>query len=135
MNREALSLHVMIQKGINNNVPESVLDKCPDTDRILIENLLRLAQAELLVLNLASTIVLTEGHKTVLRCALTGPSPSVSLTSMRSLQAYSPARVAEVRTVLLEGALHIVLDVCDVATRIGTTELEIVRITKRHRKM
>jgi hypothetical protein len=87
MNREALSLHAMIQKGINNDVPESVLEKCPDADRILIENLLRLAQAELLVLNLASTIILTEGHKTVLRCALTGPSPSVSLTSMRSLQA------------------------------------------------
>jgi hypothetical protein len=134
MNRDALSLHAMIQKGINNDVPESVLEKCPDPDRILIENLLRLAQAELLVLNLASTVVLTEGHKTVLRCALTGPSPSVSLTSMRSLQAYSPARVAEVRTVLLEGTLHIVLDVCDTATRIGTTELEIIRITKRHRK-
>ncbi len=86
------------------------------------------------MLNLASTVVLTEDHKTVLRCALTGPSPSVSLTSMRSLQAYSPARVAEVRTMLLEGTLHIVLDVCDAATRIGTTELEIIRITKRHRK-
>jgi len=64
---------------------------------------------------------------------LTGPSPSVSLASMRSLQNYSPARVAEVRTMLFEGGLALVLDVCDSATRIGTTELEIVRITKRHR--
>ncbi len=133
MNRETLSLHAMIQKGINNDVPESVLQQCPDADRILIENLLRLAQAELLVLNLASTSIVTEGHKTVIRCALTGPSPIVSLSSMRSLQAYSPARVAEVRTMLFEGSLALVLDVCDSSTRIGTTELEIVRITKRHR--
>lgn len=133
MNRETLSLHAMIQKGINNDVPESVLQQCLDEDRILIENLLRLAQAELLVLNLASTSIVTEGHKTVIRCMLTGPSPSVSLASMRSLQNYSPARVAEVRTMLFEGGLALVLDVCDSATRIGTTELEIVRITKRHR--
>ena len=111
VNREHMSLHAMLQKDMHNDVPEAVLQKCADADKILVENLLRLAQTELLVLNLAS----------------------VSLSSMRALQAYSPARVGEVRTIMQEGSMLLVLDVCDSSVRMGTTELEIVRITKRHR--
>ena len=133
VNREHMSLHAMLQKDMHNDVPEAVLQKCADADKILVENLLRLAQTELLVLNLASTTIVTEGHKTIVRCALTGPTPSVSLSSMRALQAYSPARVGEVRTIMQEGSMLLVLDVCDSSVRMGTTELEIVRITKRHR--
>lgn len=133
VNREHMSLHAMLQKDMHNDVPEAVLQKCSDADKILVENLLRLAQTELLVLNLASTTIVTEGHKTIVRCALTGPTPSVSLSSMRALQAYSPARVGEVRTIMQEGSMLLVLDVCDSSVRMGTTELEIVRITKRHR--
>jgi hypothetical protein len=128
-----LSLHAMLQKDMHNDVPPAVLQQCNDTDRVLVENLLRLAQTELLVLNLASSSIVTEGTKTIVRCALTGPTPSVSLSSMRALQAYSPARVGEVRTILQDGSLVLVLEVCDASVRMGTTEFEIVRITKRHR--
>jgi hypothetical protein len=133
VNRDHMSLHAMLQKDMHNEVPDAVLQNCADADKILVENLLRLAQTELLVLNLASTTIVTEAHKIIVRCALTGPTPSVSLSSMRALQAYSPARVGEVRTILQEGNLLLVLDVCDSSVRMGTTELEIVRITKRHR--
>jgi hypothetical protein len=133
MNRDHLSLHAMLQKGMNNDIPETVLEKCPEADRLMIENLLRIAQTELVVLNLAGTTVNVEGHKTIIRCPLTGPSPSVSLSSMRSLQAYSPARVSEVKILLVDGQMNISFDVCDLCTRIGTSEFEIVRITKRHR--
>jgi hypothetical protein len=132
-NREHMSLHAMLHKDMHNEVPDAVLQKCADADKMLVENLLRLAQTELCVLNLASTTIVTESHKIIVRCAMTGPTPSVSLSSMRALQAYSPARVGEVRTILQEGIMFLVLDVCDASVRIGTTELEIVRITKRHR--
>ena len=131
--REHNSLHAMLQKDMHNEVPEAVLQRCPEADRVLLENILRLAQSELLVLNLASTSIVAESNKLIVRCALTGPAPSVSLTSLRALQAYSPARVAEVRIVLQEGTMMLVIDVCDAGVRIGTTELEIVRIVKRHR--
>lgn len=123
----------MLQKELNNDVPDTVLQQCPHEDRLLAENLLRLAQAELLVLNLASTTVTVDGNRVLLKCALTGPSPVVSLSSMRALQAYSPARVLEVRSVLSEGILYLLLEVSDSTTRITTTELEIVRITKKRR--
>lgn len=134
MQGREMCLSAMLQKGLHNDIPDAVLQNCTDpADRILIENLLRLAQAELVVVNLTSVTIVTDGNKLVVRCALTGPAPSVSLTSMRALQAYSPARVGEIRTSLVEGTLFLVLDVCNAMTRIGTTELEIVRITKRHR--
>jgi hypothetical protein len=133
--REALSLHAMLHKDMQNEVPESVLNHCAESDKVLVENLLRLAQAELSVLNLASTTIVAEGKKTVVRCALTGPTPSVSLSNMRALQAYSPARVVEVRIALQEGSMMLVFDVCDSSVRMSTTELEIVRITKRHRTL
>ena len=135
VNREPMSLHAMLNKDMHNEVPDSVLNHCIDSDKVLVENLLRLAQAELSILNLASTTIVTEGKKTVVRCALTGPTPSVSLSSMRALQAYSPARVAEVRIVLQEGSMMLVFDVGDASVRMSTTELEIVRITKRHRPL
>jgi hypothetical protein len=43
----------MLQKELKNEVPEAVLRQCPEADRILVENVLRVAQAELVVLNLA----------------------------------------------------------------------------------
>ena len=130
-----MSLHAMLHKDMHNEVPDSVRNHCIDSDKVLVENLLRLAQAELSVLNLASTTIVTEGEKPVVRCALTGPTPSVSLSTMRALQAYSPARVAEVRIVLQEGNMMLVFDVFDASVRMSTTELEIVRITKRHRPL
>ena len=51
-----MSLNSMLQKQLHNAVPEEVLRQCPEADRTLVENILRLAQAELVVLNLASTI-------------------------------------------------------------------------------
>jgi hypothetical protein len=127
------SLNSMLQKELNNEVPDAVLRQVPEADRVLVENVLRLAQAELVVINLASTTVAVESRRTVLKCALTGPTPSVSLSSMRSLQAYSPARVVEVRTTLHDGSMLLVLEISDANTRLSTAELEIVRITKRRR--
>ena len=127
------SLNSMLQKELHNEVPDAVLRQCPEGDRVLVENVLRLAQVELVVLNLASTTVALEPRKTVLKCALTGPAPSVSLSSMRSLQAYSPGRVVEVRTTLHDGNMLLVLEISDGKSRISASELEIVRITKRRR--
>jgi hypothetical protein len=133
--RDSMSLQEMLHKDMHNEVPQSALTTCAESDQVLVENLLRLAQAELCVLNLASTTIVMEGKKIVVRCALTGPTPSVSLSNMRALQNYSPARVAEVRVVMHDGSANLVLDVCDCTAKMTATELEIVRITKRHRTL
>ena len=70
-------------------MPDAVLRQCPKADRILVEIVLRFAQAEFVVLKLASTTLSVEGRKITLKTVSTGPSQSVSLTTMRNLQAYS----------------------------------------------
>lgn len=129
----SLSLNSMLQRELKNEVPDAVLQQCPEADRVLAENVLRVAQAELVVLNLASTTVCVEGRKITLKCMMTGPSPSVSLSSMRNLQAYSPARVLDLRTMLHEGHMFLLIDLSDSLTRISTTELEVVRVIKKRR--
>ena len=130
-----MSLNSMLQRQLHNEVPEEVLRQCPETDRTLVENILRLAQAELVVLNLASTIVLIEGQKIILKCTLTGPSPTLSLSSMRSLQAYSPARVLEVKAMCHDGSFLLVVEISDGTCRVSVSELEIVRICKKRSMM
>ena len=87
------------------------------------------------MLNLASTIVLIEGRKIILKCTLTGPTPTLSLSSMRSLQAYSPARVLEVKAMGHDGSLLLVIEISDGTCRVSVSELEIVRICKKRSMM
>ena len=47
MHTNMTTLNAMINKGIKNEVPETVLQNCGADDRVLVENLLLLAQAEL----------------------------------------------------------------------------------------
>lgn len=128
-----MSLSGLLQQQLGNEVPETVLKQCPDAERMIVENVLRLAQAELAVLNLASTTLHVEGKKLVLKCALTGPTAGVALSSLQSLQNYSPARVLELRVVLDQGVLFLVIELSDASSRISTSEFEIVRVTKKRR--
>ncbi len=57
---------------------DAVLPDCPAADRVLVHALLRLAQAELLVMDLASTTVTVEGGRLVVCCALAGGLPHVA---------------------------------------------------------
>jgi hypothetical protein len=131
--RESGSLGALLQKDLNNEVPESVLAQLAPEDRVLVENILLVAQAELEILNLASaTVVLSDG---VIRisCTVAGPSPLVSLSSMRSVQAYSPARVRDLRAVLQDNRLLLVIDVHDRLARVTASEVDVVRLVKRRR--
>jgi hypothetical protein len=131
--RESGSLGAMLQKDLKNEVPESVLTQLPPEDRVLVENLLLVAQAELEILNLASTTVVASEGSVRVSCTLAGPSPLVALSSMRTVQAYSPARVRDVRAVLQENRLLLVIDVHDRTARVTASEIDVVRLVKRRR--
>lgn len=128
-----LSLNGMLQKNLQNEVPATVLEQCAAQDQTLIENLLLLAQVELETLNLASTLITAKNGGTMIKCALTGTEARVGLACMRALQAYSPARIADVRAHMENGVLFLCIEVTDANTRISTTELEIVRVCKKKR--
>lgn len=127
------SLGVLLNKDCQNEVPASVLAQVPLSDRVLVENILLVAQAELEILNLASTTVVESGGLLRISCTCAGPSPVVSLCNMRTMQSYSPARVRDVRAVLSDNRLQLVIEVHDANTRVTVSELEVVRVTKKRR--
>ena len=131
--RESGSLGALLQKDLNNEVPESALAQLAPEDRVLVENVLLVAQAELEILNLASTSAVPADGGIRVTCALAGPSPLVSLSAMRSVQAYSPARVRDLRAVLQDSRLVLVIDVHDRLARVTASEVDVVRLVKRRR--
>ena len=131
--RESGSLGALIHKDFNNEVPESALAQLAPEDRVLVENILLVAQAELEILNLASTTVVLSDGVIRISCTLAGPSPLVSLSTMRSVQAYSPARVRDLRAVLQDNRLLLVIDVHDRLARVTASEVDVVRLVKRRR--
>jgi hypothetical protein len=141
--RESGSLGALIHKDFNNEVPESALVQLAPEDRVLVENILLVAQAELEILNLPSTTVVTSDGVVRVSCALAGPSPIVFLSTMCSVQAYSPARVRDMRcapdNLLLlvinvhDNRLLLVIDVHDRLARVTVSEVDVVRLVKRSR--
>ena len=127
------SLTAMIQKGMQNEVPQNVLEQCPPEDKVLIENILLLAQTELEALNLAGTTITCRDSKVFIKCALAGNDARISLSAMRNIQNFSPARIVEVRAQVLANTLYLYLDIADANTRITCSELEVIRVRKRKR--
>ena len=133
MHASMTTLNAMINKGINNEVPESVLQNCGADDKVLVENLLLLAQAELESLQLAGATVCKSDKKTVIQCPFAGTNCRLSLAAMQSIQNYSPARVFDVSARMTQGIFYLYFEIGDASTRISCTELEVIRVAKKKR--
>ena len=57
MTNRSMSLNAMLGENINNTISEEFLDKIPQADRTLVENLMLVAQAEIESLNLTTALV------------------------------------------------------------------------------
>lgn len=130
---EGLSLSAMLQQGVNNSVPDSVLEQCPEVDRMLCENVLMVAQAEIEVLNLASTVFAVNGSTITMTCTVQGQEPSVSFSQLRSIQAYSPARVRDTTVGLHGSTLVLKIVIADSTSRVTASDTEIIRVVRKRR--
>ena len=133
MRANMTTLNAMINKGIKNEVPDNVLQNCTADDKVLIENLLLLAQAELESLQLASSTVNKCDKKTIVQCPFAGTDCRLSISAMQSIQNYSPARVFDVSARMTQGIFYLCFEVGDANARISCTELEVIRVAKKKR--
>ena len=123
----------ILQNGAANSVPDEVLQKCANDDRLVVENILLVAQTEINTLNLASTTLVIDKHRITARCAFTGPEPRVTLSQLRAIETYSPARVADIHVSLSNGMLHLVIVISDSTCRITSSQTEIIRVARKRR--
>lgn len=133
MSNTSLSLSTILQNGAANSVPDEVLEKCANEDRVMVENILLVAQTEINTLNLASTTIVVDKARITARCAFTGPEPQVTLSQLRAIETYSPARVSDIRVSLNNGILNLTVVICDSSCRITSSQTEIIRVARKRR--
>jgi hypothetical protein len=133
MSNSKLSLTTMLQHGAANCVPDEMLEKCAEAERVVLENILLVAQSEINTLNLASTTVVVDKQRITAQCAFTGPDPQVTLSQLRAIETYSPARILDLRVCLHNGAMHFSVIICDSSYRITSSQTEIIRVARKRR--
>lgn len=137
MTNRSMSLNAMLGESINNTISEEFLDKIPQSDRTLVENLMLVAQAEIETLNLTTASVNTASlthtqHITITVC-MSGPKQVISMSQLRAIQNYSPARVAELKVQLNANNQMLIFELTDSNTKIKNDQIEVIRICKRRR--
>lgn len=126
------TLSSIIQKDMRNeiNIPE--LKKCSATDAVLVENILLIAQAELDMLQLNEINVQIHGHCVKVSCPLTN-KVKVSLSNLRNIQNYSPARVHDISIHMNPNETILCVEIMDCMSRVTSHEIDVVRLAKRKR--
>lgn len=126
------TLSSMVQKDICNDINESELKKCNAQDSILVENVLLIAQAELQMLQLKKISIEIKSSLIKILCPLTNKF-KVTLSSLRNIQHYSPARIHEVSVHVNHNETMLCIEIMDYISRVTSNEIDVVRVAKRKR--
>lgn len=84
----------------------------------------------LVATNLSSATLVKDRNRYLLSVPCSG---FVSLADMRTVQAYNPARVHDIRVTCRDSELVVRVDICTESAPLSCSELEVVRVTKRSR--
>jgi len=110
-------------------VAPHLLLQCRAADAVVVENILTLVQDTVPCANI--TVAVMRVHSNLYEITIPVRSGQLSLQQLATLQAYNPARLADIHVALLDAALCLVLSVCDETRPVRCSQIDIVRICKR----
>lgn len=113
-------------------VPEAIINKCCVGDRIVVENILVLVQDVISFCNIALTSIEPKNNSYYITVPFATPS-TVSLEDLRCIEAYSPARIASLSVQLTDTDQYLRMTIVDEKSMLSTTQVDIIRITKKQR--
>jgi hypothetical protein len=113
--------------------PERLLHALNDSDKTLLENIMHLAQETIPQIDLTSTEMTKTPDVFCLRLRLSNREALISLQQLRSIQAYSPARILDVQVAVLPETVQVLVRVASETANIMYSEVDVIRITKRTR--
>ena len=113
--------------------PERLLHALNDSDKTLLENIMHLAQETIPQIDLTSTEMTKTPDVFCLRLHLSNREALISLQQLRSIQAYSPARILDVQVAVLPETVQVLVRVASETSNIMYSEVDVIRITKRTR--
>jgi hypothetical protein len=113
--------------------PERMLLALNESDKTLLENIMHLAQETIPQIDLTRTEMTKTPDVFCLRLHLSNREALISLQQLRSIQAYSPARILDVQVAVLPETVQVLVRVASETSNIMYSEVDVIRITKRTR--
>lgn len=113
--------------------PERMLHALNESDKTLLENIMHLAQETIPQIDLTCTEMTKTPDVFCLRLHLSNREALISLQQLRSIQAYSPARILDLQVAVLPETVQVLVRVASETSNIMYSEVDVIRITKRTR--
>ena len=130
-----MSLNSVLQNVMRAKVPENVLAQCKNADRCVVENILVVAQETIPTLDITKATLVHEGGAYHVSLPSINPHDKLRLRELMNIQAYSPARIQDIHVLHHNGALMMHILVYDEAAPITTSQLDIIRLCKKTKRV
>ena len=130
-----MSLNSVLQAACRAKVPENVLAQCRDADRMVVENILVVLQEEIPTLDITHSALTHTAGVYQIAVPSVKPRDKVRLRQLLNIQAYNPARIQDIEVGFRNDVLVLCVAVYDEATPITTSQLDIMRICKKTKRV
>jgi hypothetical protein len=130
-----MSLNAALNIARRARVPENVLAQCRQADRMVVENILSVAQEEIPTLDITRSTLTHEGGAYHVCVPSAKPRDKIRLRELMNIQGYNPGRIQDIEVVYFNDVLTLRFLVYDEAAPITTSQLDIVRICKKTRRV
>jgi hypothetical protein len=120
-----------IANVMRRTIPEHTLANVPDSDKVLLQNIVHLVQDSIPEVNVTLLEVDKGTEVYNMKLPMAMRAFFVSLEQLRQIQAYSPARISDVSVGVTSDTPHISLRVTTEARPLMYSEIDIIRIRKR----
>jgi len=120
-----------IANVMRRTIPEHTLANVPDSDKVLLQNIVHLVQDSIPEVNVTLLEVDKGTEVYNMKLPMSMRTFFVSLEQLRQIQAYSPARISDVSVGVTSDTPHITLRVTTEARPLMYSEIDIIRIRKR----
>lgn len=127
------SLQKTINSVMRRSAPERLLQSVNESDKIILENIMHLAQDTIPQIDLTMTDMTKTNDVFVLCLHVAERDLVISLQQLRSIQAYSPARILDVQVAVMPLVVTVLVRVASENANIVYSEVDVIRITKRTR--
>jgi len=128
-----MSLAQALSHTLRPKLPDGLLRACAEADRVVVDNIALVALEFVPLLNLPMATLVKRDDTYELRLPITAENSRVSLTDMRGIQAYAPARVSDVYVIHETDTFELCVSICNETNLVRFTELDVIRLHKRAR--
>ena len=129
-----MSLGSMLHQVIRPKIPDTVFAPCLPGDRQLAENILMVSQEIIPTLNVTCSVVTKNGMAYKILVPSSSNRDVISLHHLQDIQGFCPGRIQNVHVIYRNDTLNLELDLQDETMPITSTQLDIVRMSKKRRK-